>query len=240
MGIIFSSGGIVWQAFKGPVEVFAGIVWGIIIGIICWTVPNRFEKGYAKFRFYLLFCLGLLSVFGSQKLNFGGAGAMGCLTTAFVAGIGWRNQGWPDNKHPISALQGSTLLWGVITLVIGLIFRCGACFLVVQGSTLNLKEKIFAAISWLPKATIQAAFGSVALDIAREANKDESVETVEEMLGSKVLTLAVMAIVIAAPIGAIAIMTSAPKLLKYTPSEEEQNNAAFEDTENKDTEGNPT
>ncbi|KAB7495031.1 hypothetical protein Anas_10542 [Armadillidium nasatum] len=85
-----------------------------------------------------------------------------------------------------------------------------------------------------------AAFGSVALDIAREANTDESVETLEEMLGSKVLTLAVMAIVIAAPIGAIAIMTSAPKLLKYTPSEEEQNNAAFEDTENKEIEGNPT
>ena len=32
------------------------------------------------------------------QLNFGGAGAMGCLTTAFVAGIGWRNQGWSDSK----------------------------------------------------------------------------------------------------------------------------------------------
>ncbi|KAB7495032.1 Mitochondrial sodium/hydrogen exchanger 9B2 [Armadillidium nasatum] len=79
MGVIFSSGGIVWQAFKGPVEVLAGIVWGIIIGIICWT------------------------------LNFGGAGAMGCLTTAFVAGIGWRNQGWPDNKHPVK--KNFNFLW---------------------------------------------------------------------------------------------------------------------------------
>ena len=94
----FHIGSIVWQAFKGPVEVIVGIIWGVVMGTIAWSVPNRFVKGYEKFRFYFLFALGLLSVFGSQKLNFGGAGAMGCLTTAFVAGIGWRNQGWPDNK----------------------------------------------------------------------------------------------------------------------------------------------
>ncbi|MCL4129849.1 UNVERIFIED_CONTAM: hypothetical protein GTU68_033929, partial [Idotea baltica] len=210
LGIIFSEGSVWWQACKGPVEVIVGIGWGVFMGTFCWGIPNRFEKGYAKFRFFFLFAAGLLSVFGSQKLNFGGAGAMGCLTAAFVAGIGWRNQGWSDQKHPVkknfnflwsffqpllfgligteievSALQGSTLLWGVITLFCGLVIRFIACFCVVQGSSLNIKETLFAAIAWLPKATIQAAFGSTALDIARTKNTDPGSLTQDEIYGQQ-------------------------------------------------------
>ena len=54
-----------------------------------------------------------------------------------------------------------------------------------------MKEKFFAAIAWLPKATIQAAFGSVALDMARALNTDGTGESPEEILGQQVYNLEV-------------------------------------------------
>lgn len=43
-------------------------------------------------RFVLLFGGGLLATFGSRALDISGAGALGCLTLAFVAALGWRKE----------------------------------------------------------------------------------------------------------------------------------------------------
>ena len=61
----------------------------------------------------------------------------------------------------------------------------------------------------MPKATVQAAVGSIALDRAIELGLDE----IEEGRARLVLTLSVLVILITAPIGAIAIATLGPRWL---------------------------
>ena len=55
-------------------------------------------------------------------------------------------------------------------LAIGLVIRMVASFLAVFRLGLNMREKLFIPLAWLPKATVQAAIGSIALDTAREKN----------------------------------------------------------------------
>ena len=42
----------------------------------------------------------------------------------------------------------------------------------------NLKEKIFISLAWLPKATVQAAIGPVALDLARLRNNSQVISCI--------------------------------------------------------------
>ena len=93
---------------------------------------------------------------------------------------------------------------GIILIFLGLLIRSVGVFLSVSGSKLNKNEKIFAIFAYTPKATVQAAIGSVAL-----ANGLES--------GMAILSMAVLGIVITAPFGAILIDNSYRKLLKKTP-----------------------
>ena len=110
----------------------------------------------------------------------------------------------------VLSLQLDTIGWGVLTLFISLSCRVVTTFLVVACSGLTLRERLFVALAWLPKATVQAAIGSTALDFAIKINAPEY----EVLLARNVLTFAVLAILITAPIGAIAITSSAPRLLQ--------------------------
>ncbi|MCL4129876.1 UNVERIFIED_CONTAM: hypothetical protein GTU68_064674 [Idotea baltica] len=248
LGMIFSTGSAVWQGMKGPLEFGMGILYGIIVGVILWLLPNKRTENAILYRFFLLLGAGLLAVFGSKGIHFGGAGALGCLCVAFVAGFGWRKQGKIENKTQvneyfnfmwmffqpmlfgligteirISDLQMTTVGWGIVTLAIGLSCRVVVSFFAVMGGNLTLKERLFVALAWLPKATVQAAIGSTALDYARDALAEGALEdSIEVIMGAKVLTIAVLVILITAPIGAVAIMLSAPKLLQKAPSEEDQ------------------
>ena len=76
----------------------------------------------------------------------------------------------------------------------------GTYFAVSCGS-LNTKEKIFMAFAWMPKATVQAALGPVFLDNCIKWNKEEWIP-----MGEEILTLAVLSILITAPLGAICIL----------------------------------
>ena len=48
-----------------------------------------------------------------------------------------------------------TLGRGMATLAVGLVLRILVTYAVVFGNELKVKEKIFIALSWLPKATVQ-------------------------------------------------------------------------------------
>lgn len=89
---------------------------------------------------------------------------------------------------------------GVIFILISLIFRTFGVYLSLLKTRLNKGEKIFCMISYLPKATVQAAIGSVPL-----VNGVES--------GNLILTMAVLAIFVTAPIGAIGVDLSYKKFL---------------------------
>lgn len=88
-----------------------------------------------------------------------------------------------------------------ILLVVGaLIFRIVGVYLSLIPSTLNKKEKVFTMIAYTPKATVQAAIGSVPLSMGLAS-------------GHLIVTVAVLSILITAPIGAILIEQSYRKLL---------------------------
>ncbi|KAH9279064.1 Mitochondrial sodium/hydrogen exchanger 9B2 [Echinococcus granulosus] len=56
---------------------------------------------------------------------------------------------------------------GIASILIALAFRMGASILAVTPSPLKWKERVFVAVAWIPKATVQAAIGPLALDSAR-------------------------------------------------------------------------
>lgn len=67
------------------------------------------------------------------------------------------------------------------------------------------------AFAWLPKATVQAALGPIFLDNVLKNNLNGDVVNPET--GQSILTLAVLSILITAPLGAIAILALGPLLL---------------------------
>ena len=71
----------------------------------------------------------------------------------------------------------------------------------MAGSPLNPKERLFAVLAYLPKATVQAAIGGVPLAMGLSC-------------GQVVLTVAVIAILLTAPLGAFAIDVSYRRLLR--------------------------
>ena len=75
----------------------------------------------------------------------------------------------------------STVCWGSLILLSGLSARILAAFGAVSGGKNNIKEKLFVSLAWLPKATVQAALGPVALGKAREA-LDHYIEESEETI----------------------------------------------------------
>lgn len=80
------------------------------------------------------------------------------------------------------------------------------------GAQLNWKEKTYVTISGFPKATVQAALGPLALDMARKLNSEENYE-----YANAVLIISVLAIIFTAPLGAILMIRLAPKFLQKGP-----------------------
>lgn len=88
-----------------------------------------------------------------------------------------------------------------IVLVFGaLLFRMVGVLVSITKTKLTKKEKVFCMIAYTPKATVQAAIGAIPLSMGLEC-------------GEIVLTVAVLAILITAPLGAIAVDNSYKKLL---------------------------
>lgn len=78
----------------------------------------------------------------------------------------------------------------VLMIAIALIFRAAGICLCLAGTKLNRKERLFSVIAYLPKATVQAAIGSVPLAAGLAC-------------GQLVLSVAVLSILITAPLGAV-------------------------------------
>lgn len=89
----------------------------------------------------------------------------------------------------------------VLMIFAALIFRAAGVMLCTIKTGFTWKERLFCVIAYLPKATVQAAIGSVPLAAGLEC-------------GKIILSVAVMAIIITAPLGAFGIDVSYKKLLK--------------------------
>ena len=99
---------------------------------------------------------------------------------------------------------------GLLILAIGLVARSGGVWVSLLGSQLNSRERIFCMISYLPKATVQAAMGAVPLSMVL----DGKMTSMTVASGKTILAIAVLSIVVTAPLGAIGVKISGPRLLK--------------------------
>ena len=101
-----------------------------------------------------------------------------------------------DIRYTLSAGLGS-----VVMIFVGLVFRSVGVFICLLGTKLNKKERIYAVFAYLPKATVQAAIGAVPLSMGLPC-------------GKIILSVAVLGILITAPMGAILMDSTKNKLLR--------------------------
>ncbi|OCT99933.1 sodium/hydrogen exchanger 9B2 isoform X2 [Xenopus laevis] len=229
LGMAFSSGSTINTIVRGVLEVVAGIAAGLLLGFFLHYFPSKDQENLKGKRSYLILALSVFAVFGSLYFGFPGSGGLCTLVMAFLAGIGWSTDktvvediiavfwdifqpllfGLIGAEISVASLKPQTVGLCIATLLIALIIRICISFLMVCFSGFNLKEKIFISLAWMPKATVQAAIGSVALDTARGLGNKQY-----EDYGMDVLTVAFLAILVTAPIGALVIGLTGPKMLE--------------------------
>lgn len=100
---------------------------------------------------------------------------------------------------------------GFAILAVGLSVRGFGVWLSLLGSGLERREKLFCAIAYLPKATVQAAIGAVPLTMVLDGQiAGMSIET-----GETILAVAVLSIIVTAPLGAIGVKLAGRRLLRF-------------------------
>lgn len=93
---------------------------------------------------------------------------------------------------------------GSVLIAIALVGRSIGTYIYVMGTDLNLKERLFCVISYIPKATVQAAIGAVPLEMGIKG-------------GDVILAVAVLSILLTAPAGAIGIAITGERWLQPKP-----------------------
>lgn len=204
-----------------PVSIVTGLALGILVG---WALTAYFKKYHMRDSVKLLIILcfafifltvetwlkGLVSVPGLLAVM-----AMGATILQTYPVLAKRispkfSKLWVAAEIILFVLVGATvdiqfaskagpLMIALLLLV--LLFRMAGVYFSTAKTKLNQKERLFSMISYIPKATVQAAIGSLPLAMGLSC-------------GNLVLTAAVLAILITAPLGAFAIDLSYRKLLE--------------------------
>ncbi|XP_055793117.1 sodium/hydrogen exchanger 9B2-like [Salvelinus fontinalis] len=228
LGVAFASDSTWLNVLKGVLEVVGGSAAGLLLGLFICFFPSPDQEELVLRRSAMLLGLSVFAVFGSHVAGFSGAGGLCTLVMAFIAALSWGAEKAPvaavvgrfwDIFQPllfglvgaeitVSTLDPNTVGLGMACLGTGLVVRVLFTFLMVFFGGFNTKEKLFISVAWLPKATVQAAIGSKALDMARVSGDEVLVK-----YGLDVLTVAVLAILTTAPIGALGIGLAGPRLL---------------------------
>ena len=108
-------------------------------------------------------------------------------------------------------LSGDVVAKGLLIVFVGVTVRSSVAFLAAGGGHLEFHDRVFVAVAWTPKATVQAALAGLPYDAAVTSFGRDS----EEADNSEVLlALGVLAIIVTAPLGAAAVAMSGPRLLK--------------------------
>jgi NhaP-type Na+/H+ or K+/H+ antiporter len=93
-------------------------------------------------------------------------------------------------------------LVGTVVILVGLAFRSVGTHISLLGTPLNWKERLFCVVAYIPKATVQAAIGAVPVAAGVAS-------------GDVILAVAVLSILVTAPLGAIGIMIFGERILDY-------------------------
>ena len=209
-----------------PVSIFSGIALGAVAG---YGLSLFFETAYAKEQYVrnsmkVILILGmsffLMSVETWLKGKISVSGLLAVVSMAAVIrikcvpGVSKRlsekfGKLWIAAEVILFVLVGAAVdirytmqagIAAVLMIFVGLMFRAAGVSLCMLGTKLNKKERLFCVIAYLPKATVQAAIGSVPLAMGLPC-------------GQIVLSVAVLAILITAPLGAAGMDLTYDKLL---------------------------
>ena len=201
------------------------IVFGIVIGLFSgWILAKFFEKIHMRDTVKVLIMLSWSFILVAIEDSLTTPITYSALIAIMCIGISLQkyrhkvsirlsakyNKLWVGAELFLFVLIGATVnihylsnvgTKALIVIVGVLILRMLGVFVCLLGTTLNRKERIFSMIAYTPKATVQAAIGGIPLSLGLEC-------------GDLVLTVAVLAIVLTAPLGAFGIDLSYKKLLK--------------------------
>lgn len=161
----------------------SGIGFGVLWGIISNYAPEKHDPFVVPLRVLLLLVGGMVAVFGSECIGYGGAGPLGCVTAAFSSLYAWSRQGWEIEDNPASTafeifwMIFEPILFGITgasiklnnlnssvvaiclgILISGVIIRMICTVVIGIGCKFNLKEKIFISVACMAKATVQVIF----------------------------------------------------------------------------------
>lgn len=214
-----------------PVSILLGILLGVAVG---WLVSLFFETAYAhrhcvrnSMKVIIVLGISFLLVAAETWLKpwvpvsgLLAVTSMACMlrrkSTAFVSKRLSEKFGklWLAAEVILFVLVGAAVdirytlqagLAAVAMILLALVFRSAGVWLCMLKTPLSRKERLFCMIAYLPKATVQAAIGSVPLALGLPC-------------GKIVLSVAVLAILITAPLGALGMDSSYKKLLSRAES----------------------
>ncbi len=212
-----------WNISQIPISIITGIVLGLIIGLLMVAIIKHLKLNKVINVILMLgLSFGMIALENVLKPYFSVSSLLAIIVMALVINIFKKEEAKEIQKSYNNLWQGFEILLftlvGIATninyafskdgliivglIFIALIFRSIGVIICIICTKFNKKEKIFIIISYLPKATVQASIGAIALS--------ESLAC-----GEIVLTAAVISILITAPLGAILIDSLYKKLLKY-------------------------
>ena len=204
-----------------PISIFLGILIGLLLGyVLAFFFKNIHIRDTSKVLIILSISLLLvvLEDFLTTSITFSS------LIAIMFIGVGLKRNRevvakrlsikygklWVGAEVFLFVLVGATVninylshvgFKALLLIILALVFRMFGVFICLLKTKLNKKEKLFAMIAYTPKATVQAAIGGIPLSLGLAC-------------GDTVLTVAVLAIILTAPLGAFAIDLSYKKLLK--------------------------
>lgn len=209
-----------------PISIILGIIVGAIIGYILYIVFEFFYKKGDMIRnstkliiiLAISFLLVAMENLLKDKIAFSSLLAVIAMSCIFKIKANYEVSSRLSEKFGKLWIFAEVLLFvlvgaevnifyirklgfiSIVMIFLALIIRSLGTLLSISTSNLNKKENLFTVFSYMPKATVQAAIGAVPL-----ANGLSS--------GEIILSMAVLGILITAPIGAIFIDNFNPKLL---------------------------
>ena len=218
-----------------PISIVTGVGSGILLGRLLSFVFNKVKRNDTfKLLLLLSICFGLTYLEDLVSPYFGYSSLLSIITCAIVIhkkgeqiSLNLKtkfNEIWYLAEIFLFILVGAEIkieyagkyfLPALLLLLISLVFRSLAVTGCLVKTKLNWKERGFVVISYLPKATVQAAIGGGLLDfgnqlLASGAAKAESIIAA----GTIVLSVSVLAILITAPFAAISRNLLYPHRLK--------------------------
>ncbi|XP_060663049.1 sodium/hydrogen exchanger 9B2-like [Drosophila nasuta] len=234
--IMFTDRGQLYLISQVPVCIIGGLGFGIIWGLLARIFPEKGDAYVVPLRTLLLFVGNLVAIYGSDKLGYEGAGPLAVVFSSFISNYFWCKDGWTIDDNPVGTgfeifwmifepilfgltgatikirqLDSSLLYTGAACIFSGVIIRIFLTAGIAFGDRLNIKEKFFVGLSWMAKATVQAALGPVALRHLGDKASENEIKWAKT-----VQTICILSIILTAPLGAILISVTGTRMLTKT------------------------